>query len=160
MDAPIIRTPPLHHSHLTYEHGTMRYSPREWYEPANSGHPGLGILFPHPRSHQHSNASLVRSSFRPSKPLETYSDASGRVFRPITDLLWPRNPLCHGTGPAPVPICIVYTARSRKRTPKYERKPRLRPQILNAPYVRSCASTLKREPNEWASRGRSRGEKV
>ena len=160
MDASIARTPPSHDSHLAYEHGTTRYGPREWYGPTNSGHPGLRILFPHPRSHQHSNASLVRSSFRPSKPLETYSDGSGCVFRPITDLLWPRNPLCYGTGPASVPICVVRSVRSRKRTPKYERKPRPQPQILNAPYVRSCASTLKLEPNEWASRGRSRGEKV
>ncbi|KAJ7884873.1 hypothetical protein B0H13DRAFT_2343513 [Mycena leptocephala] len=29
MDAPITRTLPLHDSHLTYEHGTMRYGPRE-----------------------------------------------------------------------------------------------------------------------------------
>ncbi len=112
LDTRWTRTPPLHDSHLTYEHGTTRYGPQEWYESTNSGHPGLRILFPHPRSHQHSNASLVRSSFHPSKPLETYSDASGRVFRPITDLLWLRNPLCDGTGPASVPIRVARSVRS------------------------------------------------
>ncbi|KAJ7916719.1 hypothetical protein B0H13DRAFT_2323011 [Mycena leptocephala] len=46
-------------SYPAYEHGPTHYGPREWYGPTNSGHPGLRILFPHPRSHQHSIASLV-----------------------------------------------------------------------------------------------------
>jgi hypothetical protein len=40
-------------------------------------------------------------------------------------------------GPAFVPIRAIHSVRSRKRTPKFERKPRLWPQILNAPYIRS-----------------------
>jgi hypothetical protein len=71
----------------TYECDTTCYGPREWYGPTNSGHPGLGFLFPHPGSHQHSNTSLVRYSFHSSKPLETHSDASGHIFQPITDHL-------------------------------------------------------------------------
>jgi hypothetical protein len=59
-----------------YECSAACYVPREWYGPTNSGHPGLGIHFPHPRSHQRSNASLVQSSFHSLKPLENHSDAS------------------------------------------------------------------------------------
>jgi hypothetical protein len=78
---------PFPRVHTPYEHDVACYNPQEWYGPTNSGHPGLGILFPHLRSHQHSNASLIQCSFHSSKPLETHSDASRRVFRPITDHL-------------------------------------------------------------------------
>jgi hypothetical protein len=130
---------------------TACYDPQEWYGPTNSGHPGLGFLFPHPGSHQRLNTSLVRSSFHSSKPLETHSDASRHVFWPITNHLWPRNPLCHGTEPASIQNCIVRCIRSWKWTPKLECKPRPWPQILNARHICSCESTLKckGDGTEW-----------
>jgi hypothetical protein len=63
-------------SYPAYECGAACYVPREWYGPTNGGHPGLGIHLPRLGSHQHSNASLVRSSFHSLEPLETHSDAS------------------------------------------------------------------------------------
>jgi hypothetical protein len=63
-------------SYPTYEHGATCYGPQEWYRPTSSGHPGLSILFLHPRSHRRLNASLVRSSFHSPKPLENHSDVS------------------------------------------------------------------------------------
>jgi hypothetical protein len=51
--------------------------------PTNSGHPGLGFLFPHSGTHQFMDTSLVRPSFHLTKPLQAYSDASRCVFRPL-----------------------------------------------------------------------------
>jgi hypothetical protein len=88
---------PFHNLHLTYKYNTTCYAPWEWYSPTNSGYPGLGFLFPHLRTHQFADVSLVWSSFHSTKPLQTYSDVSGRVFQPIANHLWPRNLLPNGT---------------------------------------------------------------
>jgi hypothetical protein len=75
----------FHDSCRTCEYDATCYTPRKRYSPTNSRHPRLGFLFPHSGTHQFADASLVRSSFHPTKPLQTYSDASRRVFRPSTN---------------------------------------------------------------------------
>jgi hypothetical protein len=56
---PAGHSPPFHDSHLTYEYNTACYTPQEWYCLTNGRHSGHGFLFPHPGTHQCSNASLV-----------------------------------------------------------------------------------------------------
>jgi hypothetical protein len=61
----------FHDSCLTCEYNTTCYTPQKWYGPTNSRHPRLGFLFPHSGTHQFADASLIRSSFHSTKPLQT-----------------------------------------------------------------------------------------
>jgi hypothetical protein len=131
LDAPIFRIPPLHDSHLTYEHGTVQ--------------PIAGILALVSSSH------TQRASSDPGSTRQNCFNLPRCVQTRISTIKLtirsPENTIHAERNPRPCQFTSHPTSSHEKWTPKSDRKLRLWPQIPNARHVRSCESTLKHEGN-------------